>query len=191
MIFRTVSVPKFLQILHGKEPRLSSIVLTYLGGLIGAAVSASGFVQSSLPLWKICILSTLMLDICGGVIANLSISTNLYYQENRKIRLIFLGVHIFQPAVFAVLIPENAYYFITVFLVTFSSGLLIHFIRDIEQQQNLASFCIAAALPIFALFALSSSVLYAFGPLYMLKLILGFSVRRPSFLEKREDKKDC
>lgn len=191
MIFCNISVPGFLQILHGKETRLSTILLTYIGGLIGALIFAFGWLKSSVPLWKTAILSSVIFDICGGVIANLSSSTNQFYQKNQKIRLIFLAVHTVQPAVFAILLPEDAYYFITVFIVTFASGLLIHFIQDTEYQQNLASFCIAGALPIFALFTLSSSVLYAFGPLYMLKLILGFSVKRPPFLEKQEDKKNA
>ena len=175
---RKVNVPKYLYELHGDNPNLYTLFTTYLTGLIAGflVIATIGF---RMPVWKTILLFILYTDIAGGIVANFSSSTNHYYQINSKLRLVFILLHFIHPVLFILLFPNSAFYFAFVGVFTIISCLILNTIRVVEDQQTIASFCIVIGIIVSFSFNLPFVVLYSFAPLFMVKLINGFSVKSP------------
>jgi len=181
MFDKEIKIPKFLHELHGERSKLSTTLLIYLSALfVGAALVLSlGYLN--LPLWKNLLLFFLFFDIAGGVVANLSSSTNLYYQKKKGLRVAFIIFHVVQPVLLAVVFPEIIAYALFVYLYTLVASLIVNAIKNKESQQNLAAFFLVIGILGSAFCILPAVILYIFAPLYMTKIILGFSVKRPAF----------
>jgi hypothetical protein len=176
---REVELPRLLHELHGERTTVLNILLVYSTGILVAGIFVIGLPPAGLPLWKLLLSGFLALDIGGGVVANLSASTNLYYRERKGLRIPFILIHAIHPALFALLFPAQARYFACVFAYTAMSCLLVNRIRSPESQQIVAASLVAVGVSAsFLLFDLDPRVLYLVAPLFMTKLILGFSVRR-------------
>jgi hypothetical protein len=175
---REVNIPRSLRELHGEQTRVSTLIAVYSAGLIVGGVVAWQLAGSGLPVWKIIVATLLFLDIGGGVVANLSRSTNRYYQDHAGLRLPFLALHVFHPALLALLFPAALPYFAFAGAFTLAGAFAVNAVKDSELQQNLAALFVAVGIACSFLFPVNSIVLYAFAPLFMVKLILGFAVRR-------------
>jgi predicted permease len=79
MFNRLVSIPKAFHELHGEKARISHLLLVYFAGAVSAAVFIYGLWSYDLSWWKYLVAGIIMLDIGGGVVANLSTPTNRYY----------------------------------------------------------------------------------------------------------------
>lgn len=181
MLNREIKIPKVLRELHGEKATLSSLILVYLAAFAISAIALTQFIPLMLPLWKLILATVVFLDIGGGVVANLASSTNQYYQQNPKLRLIFLATHVLQPLLLMVVFPQNTAYFVFVLIYTLGSSFFINLIKDRELQQNTAAVLVSIGICQSFLFPLPIPFLYAFAPLFMVKLMFGFSVRRPDF----------
>lgn len=175
---REVSIPKSLHELHGERTRLSTLLIVYLTALTAAAVSAWLLLRAGTPVWRTALAALIFMDVGGGVTANLSASTNRYYQEHPKLRIPFIAMHVFHPAVLAALFPAALPYFVYAALFTLGGTFAVNAVRNGELQQNLAALLVAAGCVFSFAFAVPVPVLYAFMPLFAVKLILGFAVRR-------------
>lgn len=174
-----MELPKFLHELHGERSRVSTLVAVYLAGLICAGVVAWQLALDGQPVWKTILGAFIFLDIGGGVVANLSSSTSRYYRERPKLRLPFLALHVIHPAALALLFPSAMPYFIYTGIVTLAGAVLVNAVKDAELQQNQAALLIAVGCAFSFCFRLDLPILYLFTPLFLVKLILGFAVRRP------------
>jgi hypothetical protein len=179
--YKEIELPKFLHDLHGERARVSTLIATYLSGLLCASVAAWQFALAGLPVWKIALGALIFLDIGGGVVANLSSSTSQYYRERPKLRLPFLALHIIHPAALAMLFPFALSYFIYAGVVTLAGAALVNAVKDEELQQNLAALLIVVGCAFSFGFRFDMPSLYLFAPLFLVKLVLGFAVRRPDF----------
>ncbi len=177
-----INIPKLFRELHGDKAKLSSIIITYSSGIIVSIITIIVTLYLNLPLWKYILLFILFIDITGGVVANLSTSTNQYYKDRNTLRVIFLLMHIIQPGLMLLIFPENYQYLIFIYLFTLGSSLILFKIKSSELQQNIAALFLVVGITISFLFKLNILTLYLFGTLYMIKLILGFSVKRPPFV---------
>jgi hypothetical protein len=77
---------------------------------------------------------------------------------------------------------DNMAYFGFVMLYTVLAASGLNRVVDLELQQNLAAALVTLGISISFLFGLPALALYAFAPFFLIKLILGFAVQRPSFL---------
>lgn len=180
MIHKEISIPKTLHELHGEKSRISTLITVYLAGLVAAGVAVFQSLPVGFPAWKVVLVGILYLDIAGGVVANLSTSTNQYYQGKPGLRLVFALLHILHPVLFSVVLPEAWPYFAFVGIFTLVSVQLVEAARDTEFQQNLAALLVVVGTIVSVTFDLPQAIFYSFAPLFMIKLILGFAVRRPS-----------
>jgi hypothetical protein len=208
---RMIKIPKILHELHGELAPAYALWIVYLGGTLAAAlfVLLLLYTTSGIESWKLLISAVLMLDIAGGVIANLSRSTNEYYHDPGKARLraAFLILHIAQPTLFALMFPEAVGYFAVVLFWTLPAAYGVTRILDQETATHVASLLVTLGVlvstgvgvllyqgalpppggtaagigsaaagggPVQA-FPLALTVI---GPLFMVKLILGFAVDR-------------
>ncbi|HWQ46568.1 MAG TPA: hypothetical protein VN376_06860 [Longilinea sp.] len=178
---KEIAIPKALRELHGERTRVSTLGLVYLSGLICAGLVTWQLWLAAVPLWQTAVSALIFLDVGGGVAANLSSSTNQYYQQHAKLRLPFIALHVFHPAVMAALFPAALPYFVFVMLFTLTATFTVNALTDAEQQQNLAALLLTVGCALSFFFHLPVPVLFLFAPLFMVKLILGFAVRRPLF----------
>ena len=178
---RIINIPKAFHELHGENSKLSSIILVYLAAIVVTSIFIVLLIPQNLPIWKYILVGLVYFDIAGGVVANLSSSTNQYYQRKKNLRFIFLFLHILQPFALYVVFPKYLNYFVFIFLFTSSSSLIVNLIKNTEFQQNIAGFFIVVGIVISFIFNIDLIILYSVAPLFMIKLILGFSVKRPSF----------
>jgi hypothetical protein len=183
MLHQEIRVPKFLHELHGERTRLSTLILVYATGVLAAGLVVSQLLPLDLPAWKRALVGLLYLDLAGGVVANLSSSTNQYYQSKVSRRLVFLSLHILQPALLAMLFPEGIPYFGFAAAFTLVAAFVMNLVLDMEAQQNLAAALLVIGVVVSLSYDLPARALYSFAPLYMAKLLLGFSVQRPAFVE--------
>lgn len=178
---REINVPKALQELHGEKSMLSTIIMVYFAGIIAASVFIFALLPLKLPVWKYILIAVLMIDIAGGVVANLSTPTNQYYQKNRKLRIVFLSLHFIQPLVFFIIFPDFLAFFVFLFIYTIACAIIVNAFKNKELQQNIAAIFVVAGVVLTFLFKIEPIILYSVAPLFMTKLILGFSVKRPVF----------
>ncbi len=176
---KEIQIPKIFHELHGEKARLISIILVYTVGIISASLFTLFLLPLNLSLWKYILIAILIVDISGGVVANLSTPTNQYYQKNSRLRFIFLSLHILQPCLFCIVFPDLLNLFLFIFLYTFSASLIVNRIKDREYQQNFASAFVVLGTILSLAFQNDILIVYAIAPLFMTKLILGFAVRRP------------
>lgn len=178
---KEIQITKIFHELHGEKARLSNLILVYTVGIISALIFTIYLLPLNLSLWKYILIVVLITDISCGVVANLSTSTNQYYQKNSRLRLIFLSLHILQPLLFFIIFPELLHFFLFVFLYTISASLIVNWIKDKEFQQNIASAFVVIGTILSLVFKNDILIIYSVAPLFMTKLILGFAVRRPIF----------
>ncbi len=174
-----IAVPKFLHELHGECTRLSTLPLVYLTALLSGGLVAWQLIQAGTAVWRVALASLIFMDVGGGVTANLSASTSRYYQEHAKLRLPFIALHVFHPAVLMALFPADWPFFLFVMVYTLAATFAVNALKDGELQQNLAALLVVVGCLLSFFFPQGSPVLYAFAPLFMVKLVLGFAVRRP------------
>jgi hypothetical protein len=178
---KRIKVHKYLHELHGEYPDIFTLIGTYLAGIISGILVIVFTNNLGLPVWKSILLFILYADIAGGVISNFSSSTKDYYRTNKSYRLPFILMHLLHPALFILLFPDFADYFIYVGLFTIPACLIITGINQIEIQLTSALFLLLLGTSLSFCFKIPVNFLFSFAPLFMTKLIVGFSVNRPDF----------
>ena len=181
MLEKEINIPKFLHGLHGERTTILNLLCVYIAASLVGILIILNISGLDLPLWKTILIFALYFDIAGGVVANLSISTNQYYQRKSKGRILFIISHFVHPVLFIFLFPGNVDYYVFVGSYTIFAALIVNSLKTIENQQNLAYLFVTTGIVISLLFDLPLGTLYLFAPLFMIKLIFGFSVRRPAF----------
>ena len=181
---RTLRIPRFLHELHGEETSLPALACTYSAAVAAGAAAWVGLAPARPLWWRLAIAVLVFADVGGGVVANFSAGTMRYYRERPRLRVFFLLAHLVQPALLTLAFPAASPAFIFAGLFTVGSGLAVTAIRDVEAQQSVAALLatvgtLGAALIGAAFIAAAPPILLAFAPLFMLKIIVGFSVRRP------------
>jgi hypothetical protein len=178
---KKIRVPKYLHELHGESPDIFTLIGTYLASLISGILAIVFTKSLGLPVWKSVLLFVLYADIAGGVISNFSSSTKDYYRNNKSLRLPFILMHLIHPALFILLLPDFADYFIYVGSFTILASLIVEKINQIEIQLTIALFLFLSGTLFSFCFKIPVNFLFSFAPLFMSKLIIGFSVVRPNF----------
>ena len=174
---KLIKVPKYLHELHGENPDILTLTATYLAGIISGVLAIISTYNLGLPIWKSILLFVLYADIAGGVISNFSASTKDYYRANEKLRIPFILMHFIHPAVFILLFPDFSGYFVFVGLFTIISCLLLTRINKVEIQLTTALFLLLSGILCSFLFKVPVNFLFSFAPIFMTKLLIGFSVK--------------
>lgn len=176
-----IAIPKYLHDIHGRQATPLGLWCTYLAGIFFGVVGTLVLYDQGLDLWKALIIGVLFFDVGGGVVANFTSSTNRYYQESPKLRILFLFLHVLQPAIVAFLVSDYRSFALFLAAYTVGSGLIINFIKKAEVQQSIASILTVIGITTLTLFNVAPPIMYAFGALFIVKILMGFSVRRPDF----------
>ncbi|WP_010268934.1 hypothetical protein [Paenibacillus senegalensis] len=176
---KMIAVPKLLHELFGKKTTGFELwhVLFFAFGMSAVLLGFTFEEWSHLQLWRVVLLALLLVDICGGVIANLTWSTNDYYRNQPTARLIFIVVHI-QPILFAALLADYFPICLAVWSYTVLASLIVHSLAGHPAQRAIgASLALlgAAGLVLSSGKALPALLLLTLL-FYMLKVIYSFGV---------------
>ena len=173
----TIKVPKLLHEVHGQVANLRDIVLAHSLAIAStAAVLILG--TSGMALWQKVVLGILTYDLVGGVVANFSWSTSVFYAASPTKRRGFLLLHLLQPTLLVLVFTE---YWMTI--VVFSgfilvSSTVVNAMRSGNRQVMTGAFLSVTGifllqLPVFE----ASSILAFLLTVFLLKLPLAWAVR--------------
>ncbi len=173
-----IRIPKFLHELLGEFQTKSSIVVIALFVLIsGLLIGILGYDEwKELSLVKQVVTWFLFLDISGGVIANLTKGTDLFYERSPRNRWIFIAIHV-QPIILSWSMGISISYGIMICAYTLISAVLLNLIRDYSIHNLLAGSFTGLGFLLAAYFSQSVpffvSTLFIF---YIFKVLFSFSV---------------
>jgi len=173
-----LKIPKFFHEILGEVQTVKSILI--IGTFIIFSSLTIGILgyndYKDLSLLKQIITWLLLIDISGGVVANLSKGTDIYYEEHPQKRWLFILIHI-QPLILSWSMEFSISIGLIVCLYTILSAFLLNYLRYNENQKMLAgsltgfgfllSTYLSQNIPLFA------SVLFIF---YTFKVLYSFSV---------------
>jgi hypothetical protein len=176
-----IRIPGILRLVHGERPDRFDVLLVYAVGLVFgilALVFAYSRVES-LPAWKAVILFVLAADVSGGTVAGFSSSTGAWYAARPGVKRAFIFIHFIEPGLLCLLFDGRIAYWAFLYGFTVAAASLVTIIRERSRQEAAAAALVVVGTVILLPIALATPFLAWFGPVYMLKLILGFGVHRP------------
>ena len=179
---KAIRIPKMLQELFGFEITKTELLLILLSCLVLSALLLAAAYDEwrSLELWRQVLLIVLTLDICGGVIANFSHSTNSYYAGNAKARLVFILLHV-QPLLIAFLLDGSFMLSLAVTVYTMAAGLIANSLAGHRLQRMAGALLMVLGLTVFLVtlsYATSGAplLLKALLSFHLFKVVYAFAV---------------
>ncbi|MBS4538057.1 hypothetical protein GOQ27_06260 [Clostridium sp. D2Q-11] len=173
-----MKVPKSLHELMGKETTKFEFMYI-LGFAIASTLVIAWIARTELDvliIWKAIFMIILMIDIFGGVIANLSYGTNEHYSQSNKRRIIFISIHV-QPLLMMLISGGHNIPFVIIWIFAVVSAFLINAIRENPAQR-----VIGLSLSIVGLFMVSQFAnelpfyIIAMLSMYIIKVVFSFPV---------------
>lgn len=174
---KKIKVPSLLHELHGENPTVLDLILTYSIALLVTSLIYLLSFNTDLTALKIIILLILSLDLAGGVVSNFSNSTTEYYKKNKNLRYVFIALHIIQPSILIWIFPQYWMPILTISIFVLLSMLFVNLISSYEKQRTIAPFLFSIALILIVFFSINSVIVNLMLLLYAIKLIMAFAVR--------------
>jgi len=169
----------FIREFLGENPTKKD-VLTILG-ITFLLMGAIGFVNwselSQLPIWKTIIFLLMLFDIFAGAIGNFTLSTQLWYKNKPKKRVMFYFEHMIHIGLL-ILAIGNLWYCVGLLAYTIVAGLFVNYTKAMKQQEINAASVICIGLIIFYVVFPPVQLLIWLPAVFLIKLIMGFSIRR-------------
>jgi hypothetical protein len=175
-----IRIPGPLRLIHGETADVFDVLLVYVVGVLFGVLAllfATTRVEA-LPLWKAALLFLLAADVSGGAVACFSTGIHAYYESRPVLRWSFIFIHFIEPGLLYVLFDGRLAYWIFLYAFTMAAASLVSIIPGRARQQGAATALVVIGIVILLPIGLSAPFLAWFGPVFMLKLILGFSVSR-------------
>ena len=175
---KPLKIPKAFHELFGEEQIKSELLITIGFGIASflALIVCTQEEWVGLAWYKTVLLFLFLLDVLGGVAANLSTGTNQYYLNHPKKRWIFIAIHI-QPFIFAWILQSDLMAAFMVWAYTIGSSIIIILLQGKEYQRIFAGSLLGLGMIAFVLLNFDlPKVVTIIYMLYMFKLIYGFSV---------------
>ncbi|MCC5914007.1 MAG: hypothetical protein JJU46_06495 [Balneolaceae bacterium] len=171
-----IKIPKLLHELHGELSNWRDVGLTHMAawGLTVLMVWLS--VCSGHPIWITVLLAILTVDIAGGVVSNFTKGTNNYYEQYPQKRVVFLLLHIIQPALLSMMFPDQVFLILAVMAYTLSISIWLDGSRKFEFPKSVSPFLTIVGITGLVIMPIEFIGLQLLLILYITKLILAFSV---------------
>ena len=175
-LIKELSIPRPLQYLHGRSASLRELCLNY--GLVLAAGLAFTYAihnEPWSPVRKILLL-LLAIDIAGGVISNLTAGTKRFYNQDTRLRNLFICLHIVQPMLMILLFPLHIISIGLMAIYTLGAAYYLNRILYAPHQKVVAG-CLLTAGILGTLFTDLPPVVNVLILLFQVKLIVSFSIK--------------
>ena len=132
---------------------------------------------SNIPLWKTVLFMIITADIIAGAIGNFTKSSQKWYKNKPKKRVRFYFEHFIHIGLL-VLAVGHAWYCFGLLAFTIVAGLFVNYTDTLKQQEiNAASVSLIGLVVFYVVFP-APQILVWLPSIFLLKLIMGFSVRR-------------
>ncbi len=151
---KTLKLPSAVHEVFGEESTLIEMLLVLFFS-VGATwiLFASTLVEwEALATWKFIVILILAFDIFAGFVANLTFSTNAFYQKSNKARLGFIAIHI-QPLAFAFLADSSFSVGVGIWIYTILGALVVNQLRGYPAQRVVAGVLVGLGLLALILFS--------------------------------------
>jgi hypothetical protein len=180
MIRKEVKINNGLKEWLGENPTWGDIGFIFGGAFLATGLLIDGYSDElrQLPLWRSILFVVVAFDIIGGAIANFSVSTDRYYSQNRKKRWLFFAEHMVHFLLLYLAIGGNIRFWVFIFAYTMVGGIIVDQIRERRIQEMAAPVFVTVGCLLFYGFDLLIPFMEWFPAVFMIKIILGFSVRR-------------
>lgn len=175
---KTVRIPKYLQELFGQEISLVELGITLLGMFVLSSLLLITTLEvwTQLPLWRQILVILIILDITGGIFANLSYSTNQYYRKDSKARRFFILIHV-QPMILTFLLNTAYEISIIVTLYTMLAAFIVNALISHPAQRMVGAAFAVIGISFLLLTAQETpTLLLALFVMHMGKVIYCFAV---------------
>lgn len=165
------------KLLFGATPNRRSVAVILMAALMGGiALCAAYAADDALTAGVAVVVFVLAADLIGGCVANVSDSTNATYAAKPlRDRIVFLLAHAFHPALAVVALGAPIVPFAALYGYMLASGLIVLGVREASMQRQIAAALMAVGVVGWMLLDVPHLLLW-FGPVYLFKLIYGFSV---------------
>lgn len=174
----TIKIPSFLHDFHGEKSNWLDIAAIHLIAALTTVLTILLATDLDWPVWKYILIGIVSYDIGGGVIANFTYSTNHYYDQSNKKRLIFLSLHFFQPALLSILFFDQIVLVLSFCSYILAISFIINAIKDPQTQLTLSVLLLQIGLLVLFMVPFGLPLpLMLLLTLFMLKLPFSFSVK--------------
>lgn len=179
---KTVIIPKFFHELFGEKQNIFEllliIVFTIFSAVIVGVVTLSEWQQYAW--YQLVVLVLLYLDIAGGVIANLTYSTNRHYQDRPKVRLVFIAIHV-QPLIIAFVLQTGLWVCFALWAYTIVSALIVNALNELSIQRTVGGFMMTIGIIGVTLLGQKIPlIILTILILFIIKVIFSFAVNHYS-----------
>lgn len=175
---KTIKLPSVLYEVFGEESTLVEMLLILFFS-VGATWELFASTQAeweALATWKFIVILILAFDIFAGFIANLTFSTNAFYQASNKARLGFIAIHV-QPLIFAFLANSSPTLGVGIWIYTILAALFVNKLKGYPAQRVVAGALVGLGLISLVLFTNGIAVwLLVVLAFYQLKVTYSFAV---------------
>jgi hypothetical protein len=167
-----------LKYLYGVRPTRAELILTNLTAIVtGMAAIFMLPAREDIGIMTQCIVFAIALDLGGGVVANATRSTNDWYCSGPLwLRFVFLALHLTQPLLMALTATLPWMTVGYLYLYQFCAGSVVIANRGRGFQMPLAAALLTLGLLLYITFFLPEPGVVWFGVLYLIKLVMMFSV---------------
>ena len=175
-----ILVPRGLREIHGESATLFDLLLVYATAVV-FGVLALVFAWSrvaDLPWWKSVLLFLAAADLSGGIVANFSVPTDRWYAERPALRWGFIFIHVIHPAVLYFIFGGPPAWWAFLYVYTVAAASIVNVIAERSRQETAAAGLLLLGIVITLPLGLDMPFLAWFAPVYMIKLISAFAVRR-------------
>lgn len=118
-----------LKYLHGEMFNWQDLSMTYLTAVIVTILAARSFFPDPLGMTQKILLAGLFLDTSGGIVANSTASTRLFYASPSGRRVLFIALHTLHPLILLSIFPEYGSYILCSGLSILTASLLVNHLR--------------------------------------------------------------
>lgn len=132
---------------------------------------------SNIPIWKVILFLIMAFDIIAGAIGNFTKSSQKWYRNKPKKRVLFYFEHFIHIGLL-VLAVGHAWYCFSLLAFTIVAGLFVNYTDVLKQQEINAASVILVGLVLFYVVFPPPQILVWLPSIFLLKLVMGFSVRR-------------
>ncbi len=169
-----------MHVLHGKEPLVRDVALTYLVAVqigIGSWIFCSHHL-TSLHLFEKLLICLIAADLAAGIFSNYTYATEAYYEEKPGLRNLFIGIHAVYPVLMLFILDSLTFGNIFPGIFTIAAAFYINAIRYKQDQKIVAVFVFIVGSGILLKTNVDDAILIWFYLMLMFKLILAFGIRR-------------
>lgn len=132
---------------------------------------------TQMAIWRSILFMLMAFDIIAGAIGNFTKSSQEWYKNKPKKRVIFYFEHLIHIGLLILAIGHTEY-LLALLAYTITAGLFVNYTNTLKQQEINAASTILLGIGIFSVAIPAPQLLVWLPAIFLIKLIMGFSVRR-------------